>query len=58
MKDRKRLNEAEIELLTMQRDRDLLRLRLDDIIREHPEIKLPEEKDRTDTLDGYLTTIQ
>lgn len=42
----------------MRRDRDLLRLRLDDILKEHPEIDIPDVKDRADTLEGYLTTIQ
>lgn len=42
----------------MRRDRDILRLKLDDIIRENPQLKIPDLKAKTDTLDSYLQTIQ
>lgn len=45
-------------MLEMRRDRDILKLKLEEIVAAHPELELPEVTKNSSTLDNYLHSIQ
>ena len=58
MFDRKKLNGLEIELLEMKRDKDLLKMHLEEIAKENPDLVLPNISVKANILEEYTQQIE